>query len=224
MPAVNAALPPRPLRPPRPRQVRRPEGPYSMERLGRDALAILDALRSRRSTGAASRWAAWSACGSARMRRSASSGSCCRTPRPAATQRIWNDRIRPSPRRARRRSSRARWSAGSPRASATRAGRCDDADMFLKTKHGRLYRLLRGDPRHGSARDHPAITAPTLVIAGSQDGARRPRWRIHRQAHSGRKAEDVRRRAHRECRVRAALHGRGARLPHPEITEDQPRG
>ena len=40
-----------------------PQGPYSMERFGRDVLAVLDTLRSKRPTGAACPWAA---CGQAR--------------------------------------------------------------------------------------------------------------------------------------------------------------
>ena len=49
-----------------------PKGPYTMERLGRDVLAVIDALTSPRSTGAACRWAAWSGNGSAPMRQTAS--------------------------------------------------------------------------------------------------------------------------------------------------------
>src|SRR6516162_10047995 len=42
--AVRAALPPGALRPARPRPIRCAQGPYTMERLGRDVLAVLDAL------------------------------------------------------------------------------------------------------------------------------------------------------------------------------------
>ena len=42
--AVHAALPAGALRPARPRQVGRAERPYTMERLGRDVLAVLDGL------------------------------------------------------------------------------------------------------------------------------------------------------------------------------------
>jgi 3-oxoadipate enol-lactonase len=43
-----------------------PAGPYTMERLGRDALAILDSLASIKSAGVGSQWGAWSASGWAR--------------------------------------------------------------------------------------------------------------------------------------------------------------
>ena len=49
-----------------------PKGPYSMARLGRDVVGVLDGLALPRSIGAACRWAAWSACGSAPMRATAS--------------------------------------------------------------------------------------------------------------------------------------------------------
>ena len=40
----DAGVPRGALRPPRPRQVNAPPAPYTMERLGRDALAVADAL------------------------------------------------------------------------------------------------------------------------------------------------------------------------------------
>ena len=48
--------------------------PYSMERFGRDVLAILDDLNIAGPTGAGCRWAEWSGNGSGRTRRSASTG------------------------------------------------------------------------------------------------------------------------------------------------------
>ena len=64
-----------------------PPGPYTIERLGRDALAILDALglRAGRVLRPLAR-AAWSASGWAPTRRTGSGGWCSPTPRPASAR------------------------------------------------------------------------------------------------------------------------------------------
>src|SRR5476649_1276727 len=57
-----------------------PPGPYSMERFGRDVLAILDDLNIERCTGAGCRWAAWSDNGWAPTPRNVWARSFCPTP------------------------------------------------------------------------------------------------------------------------------------------------
>jgi hypothetical protein len=132
-----------------------PPGPYSLDDLGADALALLDRLGLERVTGAASRWAGWSGCGWPSTRPSASTGSCC-----AARRRGWGRRrcgpIAPRrcvPRRRghRRRRHRALADRGLHRARATE----DRRGARHAGGHPRrgLRRLLRGHRAHGP---HPA--------------------------------------------------------------------
>src|SRR6516225_8929739 len=95
-----------------------PKGPYTMERLGRDVLAVLR-LRSPRSIGAACRWAAWSDNGSALTRRHASTSLSSPTrPHISPTRHCGRVGSRPCGKKAWARSSTPIWSAGSPRISA----------------------------------------------------------------------------------------------------------
>ena len=145
-----------------------------MERLGRDVLAVLDALGIRRSTGAACRWAAWSANGSAPMRpdrieKLILSNTACYFP----TRRSGTAASRWCARRVWPRSSTPIWSAGSPRISASarrkRSSACATCSLATNVEGyigcGEAVRDMDHRPLLAK------ITAPTLVIAGRHDPA-----------------------------------------------------
>ena len=83
------------------------------------------------------------------------------------------DRARKRPRRT---SSARTWSAGSPRVSRERSPQAIArmTEMFLASNLERLYRLRAKPCATWTSREsNPRITAPTLVIVGKQDPARR---------------------------------------------------
>ena len=145
--------------------------PTRMERFGRDVLAVLDALGMRRSTGAACRWAAWSANGSAPTRPTASTSSSCPTPPvyyPDKT--LWVERlkfVRANGLPALVGANMERWFTKDFRERAPRRDRAHDRDV-RQDRCRRLCRLHGGDPRHGP----PAALAQDQ---GADPGDRRPR-------------------------------------------------
>ena len=135
------------------------------------------ASASRRPTGAGSRWAAWKACGSAPMRRSASSGWCCPTRRAISPDKKgWNDRlalVRDKGVPAFAAPNMERW--------FTKGFRERDPQAIARMQAMFAATPLEGYLACGEAvrdMDHrdllPRIKAPTLVIIGRHDPATTP--------------------------------------------------
>ena len=150
-----------------------PKGPYTMERLGRDVLAVLDALNLSRINwcglsmgGMVGQWLGANA--PERIERLVLTN----TSSYFADKTMWNDRLKLVRRKAFQRSPRRTWSAGSPR---------DSANVRPTPSRG----CRRCSPRPRSKAISPAarrcatwttakIKAPTLVIAGKHDPATPP--------------------------------------------------
>ena len=153
-----------------------PKGPYTMERLGRDVLAVLDGLGYRENQlvrtvdGRHGRAMARRQCAEPH-RQARPVQHVVLLPRQDGVGRPHQAGARKGPGSA---SSTPIWSAGSPRNFASARRKTMDAHAGDVRRHQcrRLYRLRRGDPRYGSSRRLlPKITAPTLVIAGKHDPA-----------------------------------------------------
>ena len=156
-----------------------PAGPYTMEMLGRDVLAILDALKIKKMN-----WCGLSMGGMVGMWLGANAPEridrlvLSNTVVLLRRQDVWNDRIKRAREGAWRRSSAAPWSAGSPKISASVSPtKIAVGQRDAPFDHaGGLHRLLRGGPRHGPRRDHS-------VDHGADPDHRRhgttrpPRWR-----------------------------------------------
>ena len=152
-----------------------PKGPYTMERLGRDVLAVLDGLGIAKinwcGLSMGGMVGQWLGANAPEPRRTSSSSPIRRVisrTRPAGTTGSSSSARKASPH-----SRRRIWSAGSPRdfASAVRRSWRSVQKMFAAT-------ALDGYLGCGAAvrdMDHrallPKIAAPTLVIAGKHDPA-----------------------------------------------------
>ena len=209
-------LPPGALRPARPWQVGRAERPlHHGASRPRRARGAGRARYQEDAIGAGCRWAAWSGkwlgANAPRAHRPARS---CRTRRAIiADKNAWNDRIKLVREKGLRAPSSApTWSAGSPRtfASARRRPIARMQRMFARDAARRLYRLLRGDARHGPPR-------AAAEDQGADAGHRRPARpgdhgrgrRIHpRVAFPGAKLAGARRRAYLQCRAAGGLYRR----------------
>ena len=194
-----------------------PKGPYSMERFGRDVLAFSMRSRSRRSTGAACRWAAWSGNGWAPMRPTASTSSSSPTPtinyadKGRGTTASSSCRKKASPNWSIR-----TWSAGSPRTSAPARRRtiARMKEMFLATNPAGYIACCEAIRDMDFTASNPRITradAGHRRQAGPGDAA--GRRRSHRQADQGRQARRARCRAYRQHGAAQALYRDGAQLP-----------
>ena len=132
-----------------------PAGPYTMERLGRDVLAVLDARASRKPAGAASRWAAWSASGWARMLlpavdRLVLTNTSSYFPDKSA----WNDRLRLVREKgiaAFAAANMERWFTKGLSRTCPGSG-CARAGDVRRHAARRLSGLRSGGPRHGPSR------------------------------------------------------------------------
>ena len=191
-----------------------PEGPYSLDQLGLDALAILDALGVQKAN--------WMAC----RRAAASASGCSSTPRPDRTRgagqyggeiRFARHLERAPAGRPRARlggPSTARSTAGSPRAS--RSSRPTPSPVSAKVSSRPGARL--GGLRFGAARRRPArsLCARCARLCWSwrasttrHAAGRRPRDRRH----SWRAICRTRRRPSLQCREHGSLQPRGHRFP-----------
>ena len=174
---VHPAFPAGALRPPRPRQIRTcPKGPYSMERLGRDVLAILDAPRDRKDelVRAVDRrhgrqWLGANAPDAHRQ-----THPLQHRPAITPTRRCGTIASRSCAKKAWPQSSTPTWSAGSPKRSANaRRRRCRahprhvPGDRAPKAISAAAQAIRDMDHRPLLAK----IKAPTLVIAGRHDPA-----------------------------------------------------
>ena len=201
-----------------------PAGPYNMEMLGRDALAVLDAAKVEKIN-----WCGLSMGGMVGMWLGANAPQrvnrliLSNTSAYFADKEIWNGRIKTVQRE---------------RPAAIVGGTMER--WFTKDFREREPKKVAVDERHvprdrsegyiacGEAvrdMDHreiiKSITAPTLVIAGQARSRHHRRdGRVHPQPHPGRQHDAARRRAYRERRTAARLHRRGARLPAAEITPE----
>ncbi len=134
----------------------------------------------RARTSAACRSAESPRCGSACTRPTACTGWCWPTPRPgSASVAIVERTDRPgAPRRTRRARRRSRWSGGSRRRSASRAGHgragCGRRSWPCRC---RLPRLLRGAARRRPQGEASRVGAPCLVVTGDPRRRRRRRRR-----------------------------------------------
>ena len=166
-----------------------PAGPYNMEMLGRDALAVLDAAKVEKTNwcglsmgGMVGMWLGANA--PQRVNRLILSNTSAYFP----DKEIWNGRSRPFRTRACRRSCRdagALVHRGLPRARAAEG----EADRRHVPRHqaGGLHRLRSGGARHGPPRDHQ-------IDQGTDDGHRGQAGcrhhardgRGHPEEHSGR--------------------------------------
>jgi len=179
-----------------------PAGPYSMEMLGRDALAVLDAAKVEKTN-----WCGLSMGGMVGMWLGANAPSrvnrliLSNTSAYFENKQIWNDRIalvKEKGLAAILQGTLERWFTAGFR--EREPGKVKEiADMFLATK-------VEGYIGCGEAvrdMDHreiiKSIKAPTMVIAGKQDAGTTP--------------DAVRRRTYRQHRMRPRLHDGGGGLP-----------
>ena len=159
-----------------------PTGPYTMEMLGRDVLAVLDALRSRRSTGAASRWAAWSACGW-RQRAAAREPAdpvehLGLFPRQGDLERPHQDRARERPRLIVGGTMERWFTAGFREREPKKIEWL--SEMFLRTDPEGYIACGQAVRDMDHREIIKSIKAPTMVIAGKQDRRAPPsRWRMY---------------------------------------------
>ena len=216
--AVHQALPAGALRPPRPRQVRLPKGPYTMERLGRDVLAVLDALDIKKINwcglsmgGMVGQWLGANA--PERVERLVLTNTSSYFPDKAA----WNDRlklVREKGVASFAAANMERWFTKGFRERSPEAVAPHPGDVRRHPAR-RLHRLRRGGARHGPSRAPPEDQ-------GADPRHRRPTRsgddaggeRVHQQATS--RAPSIhaaRRRAHVQRRAAGCLHGRSARVP-----------
>ena len=196
-----------------------PKGPYSMEMLGRDAIARAGRARHPEgATGSACRWAAWKACGLAPM------------PADRFDKIILSNppRIMPTSHLGRpHRSGRAR-AARSRRSSGmvVNAWLTKDFRERAPDTTARMKEMMIATPVEGYLgcceavrdMDHREIYQRHQ---GADAGHRRPEdpattvaaGEFIRRQHSGREARHRRRRAYRQCRSAGRLYQDGARLP-----------
>ena len=190
MPALRAAFSHGALRHARPRRVDAPPGPYSIEQLGRDVLALLDHLETSRARvlrhfdGRHDRHVARRA-----RAASASTGWCSPTRRRAsAPPTLWNTRIAHGAKRAAWRPSSdavlARWFTPAFAAREPCDARAHEDDDGAPTRPQATSPAARRCATWTSATTSHAIAAPTLVDrrhARRRDAAgRRP---LSRRAH-----------------------------------------
>ena len=176
---IRQALPPGPLRPPRPRQIRRAEGPLHDGALGRDVLAVLDALGVKKTNwcglsmgGMVGQWLGANA--PDRVEKLVLSNTNYLLRRQGAVERP--HQVRARARAWRHWSSRnmERWFTKGFRERAPQA----IARMTRDVRRHQARRLHR--PACEAVRDmdfraiKPTIKAPTLVIVGKQDPATPP--------------------------------------------------
>ena len=157
-----------------------PNGPYTMEMLGRDVLAVLDALKIEKIN-----WCGLSMGGMVGMWLGANAPQrinrliLSNTSAYMAAKDVWNDRIKREGERIsrdRRRHDGALVHQGFPRPRAAE----DPVDHGHVPRHqaGRLHRLRRGGARHGPPRDHQ-------VDQRADDGHRRQAGRRHHRRDGG---------------------------------------
>ena len=200
-----------------------PKGPYTMERLGRDVLAVLDGLGIKKINwcglsmgGMVGQWLGANA--PERVERMVLTNTSSFFPDKAG----WNDRLKLVEEKgiaAFAAPNMARWFTAGFLQRAPQAVAPIQA-MFAATP-------LEGYLACGAAvrdMDHRALLPK---IARADAGDRRPARRrhaargerIHRQEHSRRGVHDARRRAHVQRRATGRLHRRGAELPHPSLRQ-----
>ena len=151
-----------------------PKGPYSMERLGRDVLAILDGLGIEKIN-----WCGLSMGGMVGMWLGANAPSridkliLSNTASYFPDKTIWDGRIklvREKGLAAIVDATMERWFT-KPFREALAASDGAHPRHVPGDECRRLYRLRPGDPRHGPSAAAAKINAPTLVIAGRHDPA-----------------------------------------------------
>ncbi|BAT60096.1 3-oxoadipate enol-lactonase 2 [Variibacter gotjawalensis] len=155
-----------------------PKGPYSMQRLGRDVIAILDALKIKKTNwcglsmgGMVGMWLAANAPG--RVDRIVLSNTACRYPNGD----LWNDRIRTVSEKGTAaivNGSMERWFTQGYRERAPDKVK-PFHKQFLKTNAGGYVACCQAIRDMDQSESIRGITAPTLIIAGSQDAATTPR-------------------------------------------------
>ena len=173
-----------------------PAGPYTMERLGRDVLAILDGLGIARVNwcglsmgGMVGQWLGANAPG--RIDKLILSN----TASYYADKQIWADRMRFARNNgiaAVAAATMERWFTKDFRERSPEAIARMTA-MFVRDRHRGLSRLLRRDPRHGFSRRAAGDHRATLVIAGRADPATPIGDEyLHQRAHPRRQARRAR--------------------------------
>jgi 4-carboxymuconolactone decarboxylase len=190
-----------------------PKGPYSMERFGRDVLSIIDALKIKTIN-----WCGLSLGGMVGQWLGANAGSrvdklvLSNTNFNYADKTAWNDRIKfvnekglgelVGP-------NMERWFTKDFRA------RAHPPHHLIVRAHEpcRVYRVLRGHPRHGFHRVQSARDRTDFGYRGQPgSGDTAVRRRGHPETDQGRQARQARRRAHRQYRVAKAIHRDGSRF------------
>lgn len=155
-----------------------PKGPYSMERLGRDVIAILDALKIKKTNwcglsmgGMVGMWLGAHAGG--RIERLVLSNTACRYPVPD----LWNDRIRTVSEKGTAaivEGTMERWfTTGFRQRSLDKV--MPFRKQFLKTDVDGYIGCCQAIRDMDQSESIRRITAPTLIIAGSQDMATTPK-------------------------------------------------
>ena len=168
-----------------------PEGPYTMEMLGRDVLAVLDALKIEKIN-----WCGLSMGGMVGMWLGANAPQridrliLSNTSAYFADKEIWNGRIKTV-----REKGLAAIVGGTMERWFTAGFREREPEKIAWMQRHVPATDPEGYIACGEAvrdMDHreiiKSIKAPTMVIAGKQDPATHPRRRIHPQPHSGRKS------------------------------------
>ena len=201
-----------------------PPGPYSMERFGRDVLAILDDLNIEKTHwcglsmgGMVGQWLGANA--PERFGKIILANTACHYPDPTN----WHNRIK------------AVKEGGIAAVADTVIAGWLTADFREREPQvtANMKAMLLASPVQGylaccealSTLDQrellPKIKSPTLVIAGRHDMATPVVGRrIHPQPDSRRQHDDARRRAYFQCRAVARLHRRGGRLSDATLIQE----
>jgi 3-oxoadipate enol-lactonase len=156
-----------------------PKGPYSIERLGRDVIAILDALKIKKTNwcglsmgGMVGMWLGANAPG--RIERLVLSNTACRYPVPD----LWNERIRTVTEKGTAaivQGTMERWFSKDFREGPDAARMTPLRKVFLKTNAQGYVGCCGAIRDMDQSESIRTVTAPTLIIAGTHDMATTPK-------------------------------------------------